>query len=186
MSTCDMFKNSQYVQNQKIGTSNPIAHFRRLQKQTLLLLDTSNPRRNQLNNIYPCKSFTISIWPIGAVSCTSYLELDLKFIDSLHTQFANYKVMFSIICTFCFGHNFFFYQKDFCVLYFISWIYNQGLAILSLHNMFMYLVWLRWDYLLHFTSWNFVVHVVWERCLWFWSLCLDLEVTCLWLPDLNL
>ena len=33
-------------------------------------------------------------------------------------------------------------------------------------------------YLLHFTSESFVEHVVWERCLWCLSLCLNLEVTC--------
>ena len=33
-------------------------------------------------------------------------------------------------------------------------------------------------YLLHFTSESFVEHVVWERCLWYLSLCLNLEVTC--------
>ena len=95
MPTCDMLKNSQYVQNQKTGTSNPTAHFRKLQKQALLLLDTDKPSGNQLNKIYLCKSFTtyLSIWPIWAVSCIIYLELDLNFIDSLHTQFANYKVM---------------------------------------------------------------------------------------------
>ena len=66
MPTCDMLKNSQYVQNLKIGTSNPITHFRKLQKQALLLLDTDKPSGNQLNKIYLCKSFTtyLSIWPI--------------------------------------------------------------------------------------------------------------------------
>ena len=77
MPTCNMLKNSQYVlfflvrnsqyvQNQKIGTSNPIAHFKKLQKQALLLLDTDKPSRNQLNKIYLYKSFTtyLSIWPM--------------------------------------------------------------------------------------------------------------------------
>ena len=77
-------------------------------------------------------------------------------------------------------------QKDFCVLYFTSWIYNQGLTILSLHNKFMYFIYLGWVYLLHFTNLSFVVQVVWEDVYNFLSLCLDHEVTCLWLSDLDL
>ena len=59
------------------------------------LIYTGKPRGNQLNKINLCKSFTtyISIWPIWAVSCTIYHELDLNFMDSLHTKFASYKVM---------------------------------------------------------------------------------------------
>ena len=70
MPTCDMLKNSQYVQNQKIGPSNPIARFRKLQKQAFLLLDTSKPSGNQLNKIYLYKSFTtyLSIWPMCKAS----------------------------------------------------------------------------------------------------------------------
>ena len=54
------------------------------------------------------------------------------------------------MCAFSFGHKIFLNQNDFCVLYFTSWIYNQGLTILSLHNMII----------LHFTSLSFVVYVV--------------------------
>ena len=64
MPTCDMLKNSQYVQNQKIGTSNPITLFRKLQKQALLLLDTSKPSGNQLNKIYLCNT-SLHIYPYG-------------------------------------------------------------------------------------------------------------------------
>ena len=45
---------------------------------------------------------------------------------------------------------------------------------------------LGWAYLLHFISWSFAVHVVWEDVYSFWSHDLDLEITCFWLSDLNL
>ena len=53
-------------------------------------------------------------------------------------------------------------------------------------HVLLYFVYLWWAYLLHFTSESFVEHVVWERCLWCLSLCLNLEVTCVWLLDLIL
>ena len=72
------------------------------------------------------------------------------------------------------------------VLHYFSWFWKKSWSFYFHITCLLYLVYLWWAYLLHLTSWSLVVHVVWEKCLWFWSPCLDLEVTCLWLSDFNL
>ena len=115
------------------------------------------------------------------ISCLCTLYNLVKHCHALHLHCS-----FNIMCVFCFWSLNFLNQKDFCVLNYFSWIWNQGwpyylyitclCTLFSLHELL----------LLHFTSWNFVVHVVWEDVYNFWSHDLNLEVTCVWLSDLNL
>ena len=63
-------------------------------------------------------------------------------------------------------------------LHYTLCFWKQGWSIYIHMTCLLYFVELWWAYLLHFTSGSFVMHVMWERCLWCLPLCLYLEVTC--------
>ena len=57
--------------------------------------------------------------------------------------------------------------STFCFCTILFFFLEQGWSIYFHITCFLYLVLLWWAYLLHSTSWRFVVHVVWEKCVWF-------------------
>ena len=143
-------------------------------------------------------NWVILTWSLCFIAIL-FVTIVLWFLFSLFLGFAlhnihafHLRLFLFFFVLFCFFFCFLFplkkRKKKGSKLYFalFSWFWKQGWSICFHITCLLYLVYLWWAYLLHLTSWSLVVHVVWEKCLWFWSPCLDLEVTCLWLSDFNL
>ena len=71
------------------------------------------------------------------------------------------------VCFFLLVIKFFSNQKDFYVLYYFSWICNQGQPYYFYITCLCTLFSLDELLLLHFTSLSFVVHVVWDMFIFF-------------------
>ena len=131
----------------------------------------------------PCASLLYSLWPLFFSFCFSlFLGFALHNIYAFHFRLP----LFIFIQIKKKKKKREKKKEANCVLHYFFGFWKQGWSIYFHITCLLYLVQLWWAYLLHLTSWSLVVHVVWEKCLWFWSLCLDLDVIYLWLPDLNL
>ena len=116
----------------------------------------------------PCTSLLFPLWLLFFIFwffCFSFLSLGvaLHYILGVFYSIYIYKIKIKR------GNK---EKEAHCVFALFSLFLKTVFVNLFSHDMSLVLC------LAHLTSWSFVVHVVWERCLWCLSLCFNLEVTC--------